>query len=255
MDLVVMRLEPGAIDRILAHEPMSHGSTALRHAMMHQRPGLWGSDPARPSSIAWLRAGDDQTWEAFASGVPGPALDWIAPRIGSGTVALVAPRSWEGAIRRRGVSVETATILMFSQLDLMKLAGFSTDSRALTVADAPAFESVAPAWALRSWGDFGLLIDRGLALGLFSAEGLVSTAWTYESDPTHDKIGVATLPRFRRLGLGRRVASALLDRVVRDRLKEPIWVTSSANAGSIALAKSLGFANPSAETLFRWTPA
>ena len=46
----------------------------------------------------------------------------------------------------------------------------------------------------------------------------------------------------------------MLERIVKDRRKAPIWVTSSENTASLGLARSLGFANPVDETLLRWTP-
>jgi GNAT superfamily N-acetyltransferase len=246
--------ERGSIDRMLAIEPASHRSTALRHAVMYDRPGLWRDDPANPSSLVWLRSGDGGGWEAFGAGEPGPALGWIEPRVRGSSVALLAPSAWKDAMVRRGRIVNPAIVRTFLQFDPMKLPSVSSQPDLLSFADARKFTSLAPHWALRSWGDFALLVEHGMALGLRSIDGLVALAWTYESEPSYDKIGVATLPRYQRLGLGRRVASALLDRIVNDRRKDPIWVTTPENTASIALANSLGFRNPTDETLFRWTP-
>jgi RimJ/RimL family protein N-acetyltransferase len=247
-------LEPGAIDRLIQGEPLSHRTTALRHASIHNRPGLMGDDPLHPSSVVWLRPGDDGGWEAFASGDPGPSLDWITEKAQGATVALLAPEFWADVVRGGGAKVGTATIRTFLHYDLMRLPRFSKEPRVLKREDASEFEKVAPAWALRSWSDFDSMIDRGLALGLVSTIGFVSIAWTYESDLGHDKIGVATLPPYQSLGLGRRVAGALIERVVNDRRKAPVWVTTPENAASIALARSLGFANSINENLIRWTP-
>jgi GNAT superfamily N-acetyltransferase len=84
--------------------------------------------------------------------------------------------------------------------------------------------------------------------------GFAALAWTYELNLTHAKIGVVTVPRFRKLGLGRSAASALLDWIVFDRRTAPVWVTSLANPASIALARSLGFSRAIEETLLNWTP-
>jgi GNAT superfamily N-acetyltransferase len=249
--MIPLRTE--AIEWLLDGEPVSHRSTALRHASIHQSWKLRGDHPDQPSSAVWLRPGDSG-WEAFAAGEPDPALDWLKSRARGEPVALLAPESWYPAVLVKGGSVERATVLTMIDFDLMKLSRFTPEARVLTVEDGSAFEAIAPSWALRSWNDFGSMIEKGMALGLFSAEGLVSLAWTYESEPLHDKIGVATSPAYRRLGLGRRVAGSLLERIVRDRAKAPIWVTTPENKASLAMAKSLGFANPQAETLLRWTP-
>ncbi len=121
--------------------------------------------------------------------------------------------------------------------------------------DASAFEAAVPAWALRSWGDYAGLIAGGAAFG-FELDGeFASVAWIYESDDTRDKIGVATRPRFRRLGLGRSVASFLIEHIEVERETMPVWVTTPENAASRALAGSLGFVWENTETLLRWTPA
>jgi GNAT superfamily N-acetyltransferase len=247
-------LEAVAIDRLLAREPISHRSTALRHASIHDRPCLVGDDPLDPTWVVWLRPSDEGAWEAFADGKPEPALDWIESRVGRSMVAVLAPPSWEEPVRSRVGRVEAANIRTFVDFDLMMLPRFSPECRTLRIADAAAFEAITPPWALRSWGDFGSMLQRGLAVGLYSVAELISVAWTYESTANHDKIGVITVPRYRRLGLGRRVAGALIERVVNDRRKAPIWVTTASNLPSTELAKSLGFANPVAERLLRWTP-
>ena len=126
--------------------------------------------------------------------------------------------------------------------------------RRLTPDEGPAFEADAPAWALRSWGDFATMISRGAAFGVPTVGGFASLAWTYESDLEQDKIGVFTVARFRNLGLGRAAASALVGHVLEDRRRSPLWVTTSDNPASISLATSLGFSGRVDETLLRWTP-
>ena len=151
-----------------------HRSTAIRHAMIHGRPGLWGDDPGRPSSVAWLREGDDRTWEAFAWGNPDPVLGWLAARSEGREIALLAPRGWEAAVLDRGGRVDRGLILTFVRGDPpgRRLPSASNDIRRLTTEDGPAFEAAAPSWALKSWGDFATLISRGVAFGLSNASGL-----------------------------------------------------------------------------------
>jgi predicted GNAT family acetyltransferase len=98
------------------------------------------------------------------------------------------------------------------------------------------------------------MIARGAAFGVFQGEGLASMAWVYESDREHDKIGVATASPFRRLGLGRAVSLAMVDHILGDRRKHPLWVTHAGNTASVALARSIGFQGMSLETLLHWTP-
>jgi GNAT superfamily N-acetyltransferase len=249
----MIAVEVRAIERLLLGEPPSHRSIALRHAAIHHRPGLQGDHPSHPTSLVWLRPGDPGIWEAFAAGDPAPALDSIE-QSGISEVALLAPGSWEPAVRRRGGRIVVGTILTSVGVDRRDRLAPRLQSRSLTIEDGPAFLAEAPAWALRSWSGYGDLIEHGLAVGLATAEGFAAIAWTYESDHDHDKIGVATAPRHRRLGLGQAVTSALLDRIVADRRKVPVWVTTTENAASVALARSLGFADPTPESLLRWTP-
>ena len=113
---------------------------------------------------------------------------------------------------------------------------------------------MAPAWALRAWGDFAGLVETGAAFGVPTSGGFAALAWVVESDDHCDKIGVATTPRFRRLGLGRAATLALLGHIARDRRRHPLWTTNPGNAASLALARSLGFSAQVTETIIGWTP-
>jgi hypothetical protein len=231
-----------------------HRSTAFRHATLHGRPGLWGDDPQHPTSAVWLREGDTGEWEAFGAGRPSPAIGWLASRAESKPIALLGPPSWEGPIRMLGGRVEVGTVQTRLRPESIDTPAPSRriEVRRLTLEDRAAFEAAAPGWALRSWGDFASMISRGAAFGVPMPGGFASLAWTYESDLEHDKIGVSTPPRFRKLGLGGAAASTLVDHIVRDRGKTPLWVTSSVNPASIALAISLGFSIQIEEKLLRW---
>ena len=233
-----------------------HRSTAFRHATLQRRPGLWGDDPERPTAAVWLREGDGG-WEAFGAGRASPAVGWLAARSGGKRITMLAPPSWERPIRKLGGRVELGTILTLSRapgsappprVDRVPVRGLTPD-------DGEDFRGVAPDWALRSWSDFEAMLTRGIAFGVPMPGGLASVAWTYESDPEHHKIGVATLPRYRNLGLGTATASALVRRIVATREKTPLWVTTPENPASIAVAESLGFTNRVEERLIRWSPA
>ena len=107
----------------------------------------------------------------------------------------------------------------------------------------------------RAWGDYAALIERGVAFGVpGGSSGFAALAWTFESDHHCDKVGVWTSPRYRKLGLGRAVAAALVDQVALVRHKHPLWTALPDNAGSVALARSLGFTTQVSETLLRWSP-
>ncbi|MEA2631273.1 MAG: hypothetical protein QOE66_1492, partial [Chloroflexota bacterium] len=127
-------------------------------------------------------------------------------------------------------------------------------TRALTAADAPAFAATAPAWALRGWGSFSSLVAFGAAFGVTHGPGFASLAWIFDQSAGFDSIGVFTVPRYRRLGLGRAAASALIAHIARRRGKVPLWSTPPDNADSIALARSLGFTEQVTESLIRWPP-
>jgi GNAT superfamily N-acetyltransferase len=247
-------IDSEATDWLPRSDDALHRSVALRHAAIHGRPGLWGDDPARPSSVVWLREGDQGRWEVFGAGLPEPSLDWLASRSEGRTISMMAPPSWEEPARSRAGRLDRASVQTWTRPEPPARRAGPIQVRRLELADAPAFESVAPSWALRSWGDFGSMVDRGAAFGVAKGEGFASIAWVYESDRDHDKIGVATADPFRRLGLGRAVSLTIIDHIRRDRKKAPLWATHEGNVASMALARSLGFRERCIETLLHWTP-
>ena len=245
-----------AIDAVLSWGDGLHRTVALHHAAIHGRPGLWGDDRVRPSSVVWLREGGDQ-WDAFAAGSAGPALAWLKRTAIGRPIVLAAPPSWDeivqahlGQTRR----VETRTVETWLRPEPAPQRATAAVVRRLDHDDADAFQAVAPPWALRAWGDFANLVDRGVAFGAPARSGLGAVAWVVEADHHLDKLGVATDPRFHRLGLGQAVASALLDEITFERNRHPLWVTDPANRASIGLAHSLGFRTRIRETLLRWEP-
>jgi len=246
-------LDGDATGRILAWDDGLHRTVALHHAAIRGRPGLWGDHPSRPSSVIWLREGDGQ-WEAFAAGFAGPALDWLAAEARGRPIALAAPPSWEAPVLARAGRSERRFVQTWVRPGPWEPPIPSIATRRLGPEDAGAFEEVTPAWGLRAWGDFAGLIDAGAAFGAPTRLGFGALAWIVESDHHCDKIGVATIPRFRRLGLGRASASALLGHIARDRRKHPLWTTNPGNAASLALARSLGFSAQVTETVLGWTP-
>ncbi len=108
---------------------------------------------------------------------------------------------------------------------------------------------------MRGWRSFAALIEHGAGFGVPDGRGFVALAWVFDQADAFDAIGVSTMPRFRQLGLGRGVASALLTHIVHQRGRVPLWSTSAENAASQALARSLGFTRRATETLLRWSQA
>jgi RimJ/RimL family protein N-acetyltransferase len=99
------------------------------------------------------------------------------------------------------------------------------------------------------------MLANGAAFGVPTRDGkLASVAWIFEEGRERDKIGVATDPRYQRLGLGRAAASALVDHITNVRHRIPLWTAAAQNLASQNLAKSLGFSVQVTETVLRWVP-
>jgi GNAT superfamily N-acetyltransferase len=249
-------LDDEATTRVLAWDVGEPRSMSLRHALIHRRPGLWGDHPRRPRSVVLVREADGcGGWHVFGAGAAEPAVGWLT-RLDRG-FALLAPNGWEGAIRKRAGRVERGVVETWvrSEEPLGPPRTTPIVAGRLGAADAPAFESAAPGWALRGWGSFDRLIERGAAFGVPDRNGaFTALAWTFESDEGRDSLAVSTDPRFRRLGLGLAAGSALVTYVEEVRAKAPLWTVSSTNIASKALARALGFSPRARETVLLWSP-
>jgi RimJ/RimL family protein N-acetyltransferase len=80
----------------------------------------------------------------------------------------------------------------------------------------------------------------------------VALAWILDQTERFDALGAHTLEPYRRLGLGRSAAAALLDHVGRVRVKEPVWSAPEHNDASRALARALGFRESVEQTVWSW---
>lgn len=247
-------LDDEAIASALGREAGEDGSVSLRHALIHRGPGLWGDHPRRPRSVVLVREGDGPgECHAFGLGEAEPAVGWLARRWGR--CALLAPATWEGAIRRRGSAVDRGIVETW-----VRPAGPDRSARRappiarrLTPDDAPDFERSAPSWALRAWGSFAAMIREGAAFGVPDRDGrLASVAWVFEVDHERDSLAVATGARYRRLGLGLAAGSALVAHVERHRRKAALWTVAETNLASKALARALGFSPRAREVVLRW---
>lgn len=235
------------LSRIVEETP---GLLALRHALLFRRPGLWGDDARRPHCVVLLRSADGSR-EAFGAGRPGPAAEWLASR--EGRIALVAPEDWEASIRAARGRVDRSEVLSWFDPPLRDPAGPSPAvTRRLGPEDRDVFLRDCPDWALRGWGTFEDLIRIGAAFGVPYKDELAAVAWIFDQSTRFDALGTFTQPRYRRLGLGRAAARALIRHIQRDRGKLPLWSAPAQNPASVGLARALGFTGQVAETLLRW---
>jgi RimJ/RimL family protein N-acetyltransferase len=234
--------------------PGGPGLLALYHALVYRTPGLWGDDPRSPRSVILLRVGDGRI-EAFGAGEAEPAVGWLVGfRRG---FALHAPDDWHAAVRDRVGAVAFETVETWAGPAApppRPAAGARPGAvvRRLAEGDAERFATAAPAWGLRGWRSFPALIGEGAAFGVPHGPGFAALAWVFDRAEGFDALGVYTAPRFRRLGLGRAAASALVRHVVRDRDRVPLWSTRPDNEPSRALARALGFSVAAEETLVCW---
>jgi hypothetical protein len=229
----------------------------LHHALAYGRAGLWGDDGRAPRSVLLVREGIGQL-EAFGAGEPEPAVSWLAGQT-RGPVCLLAPEDWWDVVDAQvgAEGVELADVLTFS----VAAARFRPVAQAQGAAvrrlgpeDLALLEtSVFPAWGLFGWGSFAELIAQGAAVGVPFGETYAALAWIYSQAGRYAAVGVATAPEYRRLGLARASASALIAEILHARRQVPVWSTSDGNLASKATARSLGFSLARIETLLRWS--
>jgi RimJ/RimL family protein N-acetyltransferase len=244
-------LNAEAASHVVSWDDGSRRAVALHHALLQRRPGLWADHPRRPTSVVLLRRGEGQ-WEAFGTGAPEPAARWLAAR--RAPVALLAPDEWDGPVRSLAGAERRGPIQVRYRTsdELFDLAPLPVATRRLGVADVATFAAMAPPWALRGWGHPRDCVLKGAAFGVPHAGGFAAIAWIGELDQFLDAIGVYTVPRFRRLGLGRAAATALVRHIVTERKKCPLWATTGDNVASQALADAMGFALSLEEPVLRF---
>jgi RimJ/RimL family protein N-acetyltransferase len=234
-------------------EPQSPGLLDLYQALADHRQGLWGDDPRTPRSVVLVREGTHQL-EAFGAGAVEPAAGWLCRHEGR-TVALLAPREWWDAIELRVERVERVEVVTLAvEASDFRPASSAVVTRRLTAKDSAAFlaSEIAPEWALSGWRTFRDLAERGAGYVVPFGVGCAAVSWIYSQAGPYEAIGVATAARYRRLGLGKAVASALVAEILEDRGKIPIWTSTPENAASLATAEALGFSAVASETCLRW---
>jgi GNAT superfamily N-acetyltransferase len=249
-------LDPAAARYVRAWlgPPEGPGLLALHHALVYRPSAVWADAQKQPRSVLYVREGDGRV-EAFGAGEATPAVAWLATRRRPFT--LHAPEPWHAPLRDRLGPIDLDAVETWSGPG--RGAGAKPGPptvlvRKLALGDSAAFNAAAPPWALRGWRTFNALVEHGAAFAVPHGAGpaLAALAWVFDRAADFESVGVFTVPRFRRLGLGRAAAAALLGHVARDRGKAPIWSTPPDNEPSRRLARSLGLSVAAVEPLVRW---
>jgi hypothetical protein len=180
-------------------------------------------------------------------------LGWLLGRAQE-PLSLLAPEHWWDAAERRAGGVERVEVLTLSADADEFLPDVSAVAvRRLAAGDSEALLAASfPAWALAGWTSGRDLVEHGVGFAVPNGREYAALAWVYSRAERYEAIGVSTVDRFRRLGLGRAVASALVSEILHKRGKVPLWTTAPGNGASLALAESLGFSAAAAETCLRW---
>jgi RimJ/RimL family protein N-acetyltransferase len=229
------------------------GWLTVRHALLARLPGFWGDRERSPYSVIYVREGDGKA-EAFGLLNPHPAVGWLLAQ-GRPFTLLAPDEEWEDEVALEIDPIDRGEIVSW-------LPGFyrrtvtekTANVRRLTHDDAAVFQSSAPPWALRCWPSFDSIIGRGAVFGVPFGDTFASLAWVIDRTESYDAIGVYTAPRFRNLGLARAAASALVEHIIHQRRKVPLWAASAANQASTALARSVGFTPRVTEVVYHWPP-
>jgi hypothetical protein len=264
VEIAMVPLDPAALAHVRSWvgEPSGRGVLDLHHALEHHDARFRGDEARAPRSVLLIRERAGQA-DAYGAGEPEPAVSEIVRRRGR-PVALLAPEGWWDAVESR---LEARSVAV-SRVEMRTLAAGHDEftpatsvvaTRRLALEDAAAFltSEAVPDWALACWGEFATLVAHGAAFGvpLRAAAGYAALAWVYGQAGRYEAVGVSTTARFRRLGLGRAAASALVAHIIEERGKLALWTAGAGNAASLALGRSLGFSDAGTETYLRWQPA
>jgi hypothetical protein len=123
--------------------------------------------------------------------------------------------------------------------------------RRLTAADADRLAALPSGieWIHESWGGVAGLLAAEVAHGAVVGGDIVSVAVPFHCGLTYEDIGVVTAAGHRQHGLSTACAAAVVADI-RARGHVPSWTTSPDNAGSLAVARRLGFVHQRDDVLY-----
>jgi predicted GNAT family acetyltransferase len=123
--------------------------------------------------------------------------------------------------------------------------------RRLTTADADRLAALPSGieWIHESWGGVAGLLAAEVAHGAVVGGEIVSVAVPFFCGRTYEDIGVVTAAGHRQHGLSTACAAAVVSDI-RARGHLPTWTTSPDNAGSLAVARRLGFVHERDDVLY-----
>ncbi|WP_214406036.1 GNAT family N-acetyltransferase [Pseudonocardia lacus] len=233
------------------------------------RPALrpW-FDPERPGPLVFeqvLRSGVGNCWVdrlheprvvMAAAGGGNYALrgdpDAVAPDELAGIEGMVdAAPQWLPALRRSAPQTLVWDRVIATLPATAAMPPPHPAVRRLTPADA-ALLSALPAdiaWVHETWGGVDEVLAAGVAHGALVDGAIVSVALPFYLGRAHEDLGVVTAAEHRRRGLSAACAAAVVADV-RARGNVPTWTTSPDNAGSLAVARRLGFVHHDDDVLY-----
>jgi RimJ/RimL family protein N-acetyltransferase len=123
--------------------------------------------------------------------------------------------------------------------------------RRLTEADAALLAALPAdiAWIHETWGGVEGVLAAGVAHAAVVGGAVVSVAVPFYQGLAHEDLGVVTTAEHRGRGFSRACAAAVVADV-RARGATPTWTTSPDNAGSLAVARRLGFVHDHDDVLY-----
>jgi GNAT superfamily N-acetyltransferase len=174
------------------------------------------------------------------------------PRVIDDLAGLIeAPEDWLPALRQvdPGTAVWPRVIAVLPAAADPPAAGHAV--RRLTAADAPALSVLHPsiAWIGETWGGLAELARSGRAWAAFDGAVPVSVACSFFVGRRFEDVGVVTDPAHRGHGLSTACAAAVAADI-RGRGRQPTWTTSPDNAGSLGVARRLGFVHHRDDVLY-----